>query len=85
MNLLQNPALWLQWTVVILLVLASAVYSTWRLLPTTQRLRLVNGLLPVARRAHWQWPQKMRAQLLAQAAQTCGGCGGGRGAHKTHR
>ena len=77
-TLLQAPLQWaIQWTIVAVLVLASVLYSAWRLLPVTQRLRLVEWLLPAAERAHLKWPGRLRGTLQAQALKTCGGCSGG--------
>lgn len=65
----------LQWTVVVLMVAVSAVYSVWRLLGVKQRLWLLEQLMPVARLAHLSWPGKLKATLQTQALKGCGSCG----------
>jgi hypothetical protein len=64
-----------QWCVVAVLVVASAVYTTWRLLGVRQRLWLLEQLLPMAQRAHVGWPGKLKASLQMQALKGCGSCG----------
>ena len=74
-----------QWTVVLLLVGASAVYSLWRLLGVRQRLWLLDQLLPVARLAHVGWPARLKASLQMQALKGCGSCGANADAAPTQR
>jgi hypothetical protein len=64
----------LQWCVVIVLVVASAVYSVWRLLGVRQRLWLLDQLLPIARLARVGWPARLKATLQVQALKGCGSC-----------
>ena len=64
----------LQWIVAGVLVLASVLYSTWRLLPAGRRLALLSLLIPPAERLHLGWPRRARARLLAGAAGGCAGC-----------
>ena len=65
----------LQWTVVVLVVAVSAVYSLWRLLGVRQRLWLLEQLIPVATLAHVGWPGRLKAALQMQALKGCGSCG----------
>ncbi len=58
-----------------LLVLASAVYATWRLLTARQRLRLIERLFPEGR-ARPRWLAKWRTRALADAMRGCQACSG---------
>jgi hypothetical protein len=64
-----------QWSVVAVLVAASALYSLWRVLGVRQRLWLLERVLPLAQRAHVGWPGKLKASLQMQALKGCGSCG----------
>jgi hypothetical protein len=64
----------LQWCVVVLVVAVSALYSVWRLLGVSQRLWLLQQLLPLARRAKVGWPARLQAALQLQALKGCGSC-----------
>jgi hypothetical protein len=75
----------LQWSVVVLVVAASAVYSVWRLLGVRQRLWLLDKLLPIARRAHVGWPARLKASLQVQALKGCGSCAANADAVPTQR
>jgi hypothetical protein len=77
--------LFVQWTLVSLLVGASAVYSLWRLLGVRQRLWLLDQLLPVAQLAHVGWPARLKASLQMQALKGCGSCGANADAVRTQR
>jgi hypothetical protein len=74
-----------QWTVVVLVVAISAVYSLWRLLGVRQRLWLLDQLIPVATLAHVGWPGRLKASLQMQAVKGCGSCGANAGAVPTRR
>jgi hypothetical protein len=74
-----------QWTVVVLVVAISAVYSLWRLLGVRQRLWLLDQLIPVATLAHVGWPGRLKAALQMQAVKGCGSCGANAGAVRTRR
>jgi hypothetical protein len=73
----------LQWSVVAVLVVCSAVYSLWRLLGVRQRLWLLDQLLPVAQLAHVGWPGRLKASLQMQAVKGCGSCGANADAVRT--
>ncbi len=77
--------LFLQWTVVVLLVASSAVYSLWRVLGVRARLWLLDQLLPLAQRAHLDWPRRLKASLQMQALKGCGSCGANADAALTRR
>jgi hypothetical protein len=64
-----------QWSVVIAVVAASAIYSIWRILGVRARLWLLDQLLPIARVAHVGWPARLKASLQMQALKGCGSCG----------
>jgi hypothetical protein len=74
-----------QWSVVVVLVAASALYSTWRLLGVTQRLWLLEQLLPLSQRARMAWPARLKASLQKQAMRGCGSCEANAGAAPTRR
>lgn len=74
-----------QWSVVVLLVGASAIYSLWRLLGVRQRLWLLDQLLPMAQLAHVGWPGRLKASLQMQALKGCGSCGSNADAAPTQR
>ncbi len=74
-----------QWTVVVLVVAISAVYSLWRLLGVRQRLWLLEQLIPVATLAHVGWPGRLKAALQMQAVKGCGSCGANADAAPTRR
>jgi len=62
--------LW-QYVVVAALVLASALYASWRLMPMRRRVWLLERLLPPARAG---WRSRMRRAAAADAARGCAGC-----------
>ena len=74
-----------QWTVVVLVVAISAVYSLWRLLGVRQRLWLLDQLIPVATLAHVAWPGRLKASLQGHALKGCGSCGANADAAPTRR
>ena len=74
-----------QWSVVAVLVAASAIYSLWRLLGIRQRLWLLDQLLPVAQLTHVGWPARLKASLQLQALKGCGSCGANADAVRTRR
>ncbi len=75
----------LQWTVVVLVVAVSAVYSLWRVLGVRQRLWLLDQLMPMAQLAHVGWPGRLKASLQMQALKGCGSCGSNADAAPTRR
>ncbi len=74
-----------QWSVVIVVVAASTLYSVWRLLGVRQRLWLLDQLLPLARLAKVGWPARLKASLQLQALKGCGSCGANADAVPTQR
>ena len=77
--------LFVQWSVVVLLVAVSAVYSVWRLLGVRQRLWLIDQLMPMAQLAHLGWPGRVKASLQMQALKGCASCGSNADAVPTRR
>lgn len=69
----------IQWAIVIVLVIASAIYATWSLLPARTRLTLLDSvlgrMLPPAASA------TLRRRTLAELSGGCGSCAGGEQAH----
>ena len=74
-----------QWSVVIVVVAASTLYSVWRLLGVPQRLWLLDQLMPLARLANVGWPARLKASLQIQALKGCGSCGANADAVPTRR
>ncbi|HTV51160.1 MAG TPA: hypothetical protein VME21_08225 [Steroidobacteraceae bacterium] len=60
-----------------LLVLASALYATWRLLPARRRLALLERAWP-GQAAGTGWLARWHRNALADAASACGACPAGR-------
>ena len=66
----------LQVAVVAVLVAGCTVYSAWRLLSLTLRLRLLDSLEPLPRLLTRPWLGALRARTLARLQSGCAGCGG---------
>lgn len=64
----------LQESLVAVLVVACAAFSTWRLISLTLRLRLLGALARVPLLSNARWLARLRHKLLAGAASACGGC-----------
>jgi hypothetical protein len=64
----------LQNVLVVVLVVACAAFSVWRLISLTLRLRLLGALARVPLLADARWLARVRQKLLAGAASACGGC-----------
>ena len=58
----------------VVLVVACAAFSTWRLMSLALRLRLLAGLARQPLLANAQWLARLRRKLLAGASSACGGC-----------
>jgi len=67
----------LQVAVVAALVAGCALYSAWRLLSLSLRLRLLEALAGLPRPLTSPWLGKLRARTLAQLQSGCAGCAGG--------
>jgi hypothetical protein len=65
------------------LVLASALYATWRLLPARRRLQFIEWAFP-PRAGRSRWVARWRSAALAEAARGCGSCAAS-GVAKRHR
>jgi hypothetical protein len=66
----------LQALIVTLVVVASAVFATWRLMPARTRLRVLDGLLrPSDGNALGRWLLRLRKGAHAELTQgACGSC-----------
>jgi hypothetical protein len=74
----------LQDLLVACLVAAAAAYSTWRLLPLSSRLKLLDAATPLFSRIAAAPLARLRARTLAALAAGCSACSGA--AHqRTHR
>ena len=62
----------IQWLVVAILVLASALYALWSLMPPRARLRLLDAIAGQSPRV--AWAARLRRTALAELAGGCGSC-----------
>ncbi len=62
----------IQWLIVGALVLASASYALWSLLPARARLRALDTF--AGRSPQAGWAQALRRRTLAELAGGCGSC-----------
>jgi hypothetical protein len=60
----------------VVLVLASAVYATWRLMPPRRRVQLIEWVLPATRVKHG-WLARWRGRVVSDALRSCAGCAAG--------
>lgn len=63
----------MQWIIVAGLVIASAIYAAWSLLPARSRLKLLDAIAGNA--APSSWLSKLRSKTVAELAGGCGSCG----------
>jgi hypothetical protein len=63
----------LQALIVALIVVVSAVFAAWRLMPTRTRLRVLDGLKPSDGNALGRWLLRLRKGVHTELTQ--GGCG----------
>jgi Family of unknown function (DUF6587) len=67
----------LQAFVVAALVIGSAAYATWRLLPARLKLRLLDGLAPDTRHLWGRWVARLRRGVADQLMHGCTSCAHG--------
>ena len=63
-----------QTLVVAVLVLASAVYAAWRLMPARTRLRLLEGARPKQTNVAGRWLLRLRKNVVEELAHGCNAC-----------
>ena len=63
-----------QTLVVSALVLASAVYAAWRLMPARSRLRLLEGAKPRPTHVAGRWLLRLRKGVVDELAHGCNAC-----------
>ncbi|MEJ1965787.1 MAG: DUF6587 family protein [Gammaproteobacteria bacterium] len=64
----------IQTIVVAVLVLASAVYAAWRLMPGRSRLRLLEAVNPQPTHAAGRWLLRLRGRVITELAHGCSAC-----------
>ncbi len=62
----------IQWMIVAALVLASALYALWTLLPPRARLRLLDAV--AGKSTQLGWVVALRRRAMAELAGGCGSC-----------
>ena len=63
-----------QTLVVVILVITSAVFATWRLMPARTKLRVLDGAQPTDGNALGRWLLRLRKGVLAELTHGCGSC-----------
>ena len=63
-----------QTLVVAVLVIASAVFAAWRLMPAKTKLRVLDGLKPTTSNAIGRRLLRLRSGVLAELTHGCGSC-----------
>jgi hypothetical protein len=58
--------------IVAIIVVASASYAAWRLMPARRRLRVIDGISPSSGNVLGRWLLRLRKGVLAEL--TSGGC-----------
>ena len=64
----------MQTLIVAILVMASAVYATWRLMPARTKLRILDGVGPSDGNAVGRWLLRLRKGVLAELTHGCASC-----------
>ena len=60
--------------IVAIIVVASAVYAAWRLMPARTRLRVLDAIRPSDGNAMGRWLLNLRKGLLNELTHGCGAC-----------
>jgi hypothetical protein len=63
-----------QTLVVTILVVASAVFAAWRLMPARTKLRVLDRVKPTDRNAMGRWLLRLRGGVMAELTHGCGSC-----------
>ena len=59
---------------VAILVIASAAFAAWRLMPARTKLRVLDGVNPSDGNAAGRWLLRLRKGVLAELTHGCGSC-----------
>ena len=59
---------------VAILVIASAAFAAWRLMPARTKLRVLDGVNPSDGNAVGRWLLRLRKGVLAELTHGCGSC-----------
>ena len=60
--------------IVAIIVVASAVFAAWRLMPARTRLRLIDGIKPSDGNALGRWLLNLRKGVVNELAHGCNAC-----------
>lgn len=60
--------------IVTIIVVASAVFAAWRLVPARTRLRVLDAIKPTAGNAIGRWLLRRRRRVLDELTHGCGAC-----------
>jgi hypothetical protein len=60
--------------IVAVIVVASAVFATWRLMPARTKLRVLDGARPSDGNPLGRWLLRLRKGVLAELTHGCGSC-----------
>ena len=63
-----------QTLVVVILVITSAVFAAWRLMPARTKLRVLDGAKPTDGNALGRWLLRLRKGVLGELTHGCGSC-----------
>jgi hypothetical protein len=64
----------IQTLVVTVLVIASTIFASWRLMPARTKLRVLDSLKPTTGNAAGRWLLRLRSGVLAELTHGCGTC-----------
>jgi hypothetical protein len=60
--------------IVAIIVVVSALFATWRLMPARTKLRVLDGAKPSESTILGRWLLRLRKGVLAELAHGCGSC-----------
>jgi hypothetical protein len=60
--------------IVAIIVVVSAVFAAWRLMPARTRLRVIDGIKPSDANALGRWLLRLRKGVLDELAHGCNAC-----------
>ena len=63
-----------QTLIVTVLVVASAVFAAWRLMPARTKLRVLDSVKPTDGNAMGRWLLRLRGGVMAELTHGCGSC-----------
>ena len=60
--------------IVAIVVVVSATFAAWRLMPARTKLRVLDGVKPTTGNVLGRWLLRLRNSVLAELTQGCGSC-----------